>query len=136
MFLRIALFILMTAGIAGFGAVAWISMRPPPQPVATTVAVVSPVSVNVLAAAKTLRPGVLLKPDDLTTVAMAKSAIPEGARVELSATRAELLGAMVRRTVPASEVCCRSMSCEPVTVAFLRLCLAPACARRPLEWTQ
>ena len=81
MFLRIALFILMTAGIAGFGAVAWISMRPPPQPVATTVAVVSPVSVNVLAAAKTLRPGVLLKPDDLTTVAMAKSAIPEGARV-------------------------------------------------------
>jgi pilus assembly protein CpaB len=104
MVLRIALFILMTAGIAGFGAVAWISTRPPPQPVATTVAVVLPVSVNVLAAAKTLRPGVLLKPDDLTTVAMAKSAIPEGARVDSSATRAELLGAMVRRTVPANEV--------------------------------
>jgi pilus assembly protein CpaB len=104
MFLRIALFILMAAGIAGFGAVAWISMRPPPQPVATTVAVAPPISVNILAAAKTLRPGVLLKPDDLTTVAMAKSAVPEGARTDSSTARAELLGAMVRRTVPANEV--------------------------------
>jgi pilus assembly protein CpaB len=105
MLLRIALFLVMAAGLAGFGAVAWISTRPPPPPPVTeTAAVAPPQTVSVLAAARTLRPGVLLKPDDLTTVAVDKSAVPDGARIDSSTTRAELLGAMLRRTVPANEV--------------------------------
>src|ERR1700722_2341997 len=104
MLLRIALFFVMAAGLVGFGAVAWISTHPPPQAVVQTAVAMPAVMVSVRAAAKTLRPGVLLKPDDLTTVTMAKSAVPEGARTDSSTARAELLGAMVRRTVPADEV--------------------------------
>jgi pilus assembly protein CpaB len=103
MLLRIALFVLMAAGLAGFGAVAWISMRAPPPPVVATVPVTPPVTVNILAAARTLRAGALLKPDDLATVAMATSAVPEGALTDSATARAELLGAMLRRTVPANE---------------------------------
>lgn len=104
MLLRIILFVVMAAGLAGFGAVAWISTRPPPPPTAGTVVVAAPTTVSVLATARTLRPGILLKPEDLTTAALAKSAVPEGARLDTPAARAELLGAMLRHTVLAGEV--------------------------------
>ena len=105
MLLRLALYMLMAAGLAGFGAVAWISTRPPPAaPVAVAAPVAMPVTVSLLAAAHTLRPGVLLKPEDLTTVIAVQSAVPEGARIDTPATRAELLGAMLRHTVMAGEV--------------------------------
>ena len=106
MLLKLALYMLMATGLAGFGAVAWISTRPPPVPVAVAVAapVAVPVTASLLAAAHTLRPGVLLKPEDLTTVVAAQSAVPEGARIDTPTTRAELLGAMLRRTVAAGEV--------------------------------
>jgi pilus assembly protein CpaB len=104
MLLRIALFFVMAAGLAGFGAVAWISTRAAPLSQAGTVAVVPPVTLSVLAAARTLRPGVLLKPDDVTTLVMAQSAVPVGARLDTPTARAELLGAMLRRTVLVDEV--------------------------------
>jgi len=104
MLLRIALFIVMAAGLAGFGALAWISTRPPPPPIVGVVAVATPTTVSVLAAVRTLRPGVLLKPDDVTTTALVQSAVPQGARVDTPAARAELLGAMLRHTVLAGEV--------------------------------
>ncbi|WP_428487442.1 Flp pilus assembly protein CpaB [Rhodopila sp.] len=104
MLLRIALFALMAAGLAGFGAVAWISTRSPPPPSVAAAAVAPPVKVSVLAAAHTLRPGVLLKPDDLTAAVVAQSAVPEGARLDTPANRADLLGAMLRRNVLAGEV--------------------------------
>jgi pilus assembly protein CpaB len=105
MLLRIVLFLVMAMGLAGFGTVAWVSTRPPPPPpVPGVVAVAAPVTVSVLAAARTLRPGALLKPDDLTDTVVVKSAVPDGARIDTSAARAELLGAMLRRTVLAGEV--------------------------------
>jgi pilus assembly protein CpaB len=102
--LRIALFLVMAAGLAGFGAVAWISTHTPPSPQSGTVAALPPVTASILVAARTLRPGVLLKPDDLTTTTMDRSAVPEGARTDSPSARAELLGAMLRRTVLANEV--------------------------------
>ncbi len=103
MLLRIALFILMAGGLAGFGAVAWISMQSPSAPVAGKRAE-APVTLHVLTAARTLRPGTLLKPDDLNVTAIAKSAVPEDARLDTPTARAELLGAMIRRTVAAGDV--------------------------------
>jgi pilus assembly protein CpaB len=107
MLLRIILFILMATGLAGFGAVAWITTRPPPPPpiqVAESAPVAAAVTTSVLAAARTLRPGVLLKPEDLATAVVAQSAVPEGALADTPAARAELLGAMLRHTVLAGEV--------------------------------
>jgi pilus assembly protein CpaB len=105
MLLRILLFTLMATGLAGFGAVAWISTHPPP-PVSIVAGVAVPAAVNVylLAAAHTLRPGVLLKPEDLTTATSDQSAVPPGARIDTPTARAELLGAMLRHTIIAGEV--------------------------------
>lgn len=104
MLLRITLFIVMAVGLAGFGAVAWISTRPPPIAIATATPIPLPVNVSLLAASHTLRPGVLLKPEDLTTTLVAQSAAPPGARTDTPANRADLLGAMLRHTVLANEV--------------------------------
>ncbi len=105
MFLRIVLCIVMAAGLAGFGAVAWISTRPAPAPsVAAAPVAAAPATVNVLAAVRTMRPGILLKPDDITTTTLAASAVPPGASIDTPTTRAELLGAMLRRTVLAGDV--------------------------------
>jgi pilus assembly protein CpaB len=101
---RILLFSLMATGLAGFGTVAWISTRPPPVSIVAGVAVPAPVNVYLLAAAHTLRPGVLLKPDDLTTATIDQSAVPPGALIDTPTARAELLGAMLRRTVIGGEV--------------------------------
>ena len=105
MLLRILLFFLMATGLAGFGAVAWISTRsPPPVSIVAGVVVPAPVNVYLLAAAHTLRPGVLLKPEDLATATANQSAVPPGAQIDTPTARAELLGAMLRRTVIAGEV--------------------------------
>ncbi len=104
MLLRVALFMVMAIGLAGFGSVAWISTRQPAPVVVGRVADLPPVTVSVLAAARTLRPGVLLKADDLTTTVVPQSTVPEGARVDSPTARADLLGAMLRRTVLVGEV--------------------------------
>jgi pilus assembly protein CpaB len=126
MVLRIALFILMAAGLAGFGAVAWISTRPPSAPEAGPETVAAPPAmVAVLAAAHTLRAGTLLKPDDLTTVPVAQSAVPEGARIDQPAARADLLGAMLRHTVLADEVLLPAYIMHAGDRGFLAAVLGP-----------
>ena len=105
MLLRVALFIVMAVGLAGFGTVAWISTRTPAPPPPKAVAIAAPsVTVPVLAAAHTLRAGALLKPDDLTTAVLPPAQVPQGASPDTPAARADLLGAMLRRTVSAGEV--------------------------------
>ena len=80
MLLRIILVMLMATGLAGFGAVAWISTRPAPQAIVKSAVAAAPANLSVLAAARTLRPGVLLKSEDIGTALVAASAVPEGAR--------------------------------------------------------
>lgn len=104
MLLRVALFVVMAFGLIGFGTVAWISTHPAAPPTVAAVAVAPPATAKVLVAARTLRAGALLKPDDLTTKEFAPDAVPVGASLDTSATRAELLGAMLRRTVVVGDV--------------------------------
>jgi pilus assembly protein CpaB len=104
MLLRILLFMLMATGLTGFGIVAWISTRTPATPITAGLTVAAPMNIYVLAAARTLRPGVLLKPEDVTTASVEQSAVPAGARPDTPAARSELLGAMLRRSVMAGEV--------------------------------
>ncbi len=104
MLLRLVLFFVMAAGLAGFGAVAWISTRTPAPPAVVTAATPVKASVRVLAAARTMRPGMLLKPEDLTTAELSQSVAPEGARADTPPARAALLGAMLRHSVLAGQV--------------------------------
>lgn len=97
MLMRVALFVVLCLGLAGFGTVIWIETRPvveakaepgTPQVAATT---------SVLVAARALRAGSLLKPDDLASADM-----PTAAATMLlhntTENRAALFGAMLRRT--------------------------------------
>jgi pilus assembly protein CpaB len=88
MLARIALFLLMGVGLAGFGAVAWINLHPAVPPAATSPAA-SNDKVAVLTAARPLRAGTLLKPDDLTTEQRAAKDIPAGARIDTEAGQSD-----------------------------------------------
>jgi pilus assembly protein CpaB len=125
MVLRIALFILMAAGLTGFGAVAWISTHPAAPVPEVALASTPPVMVAVLAAAHTLRAGSLLKPDDLIAVAVAQTAVPEGARVDQPAARADLVGAMLRHTVLTDEVLLPAYIMHAGDRGFLAAVLGP-----------
>lgn len=100
MLLRIALFALIALGLGGFGTVAWISLR---GDGATTAAQAAPVPVaakaSVLSAARPLRAGTLLKPEDIGSSELPVTELPRGARPDTPADRGALLGAMVRRSL-------------------------------------
>ena len=95
MLMRVALFALLCLGLLGFGTVAWIETRPPAVPKAELAGPVLPATLSVLVAAHALRPGSLLKPDDMAAadipVAEAATSLRNAPEI-----RAALFGAMVR----------------------------------------
>jgi pilus assembly protein CpaB len=121
MLARAALFMLMAIGLAGFGAVAWINLRPD-QPVQTATA--SNDKLPVLIAARPLRAGTLLKPDDLTTELRSPRDIPAGARTDSQAVRRELLGAMIRRNVAKGDIVLSADALNPGDRGFLAAVLS------------
>ena len=118
MLARIALFALMAIGLAGFGAVTWISLHPQGPATETAVAPVND-KVPVLVAAKALRAGSLLKPEDLTALEMPPKDVPVGAWRDAPAVRADLLGAMIRRNLTAGEVVLPADALHPGDRGFL-----------------
>jgi pilus assembly protein CpaB len=128
MLARLVLFVLMAAGLAGFGAVAWISLHPVnlPQQTATAPETAPPSDqVSVLVAARTLRAGGLLKPEDLTAQQLPAKDVPPGARTDTQAARSELLGAMIRRNMAAGEVVLPTDALNPGDRGFLAAVLGP-----------
>ena len=103
MMLRIALFLLIGLGLAGFGTVAWISLRGTATATPTAEAVAVPTKAVILASARSLRAGTLLKPEDIGTVVVAMADMAPGTRPDTQADRGALLGAMVRRSLQANE---------------------------------
>ena len=101
MLLRIALFTLLALGIAGFGGVAWVSLRGSAP--AVQAASAPPARVTLLVAAHGLQAGNLLKPDDVGTREFSAAAVPDGAWTDTPEARTALLGAMVRRSLLANE---------------------------------
>lgn len=102
MILRVALFALMGLGLAGFGSVAWMSMQPPPPPPAAasaSAAPAPPARVNVLSAARLLRAGTLVRPEDFAPRDMLASEAPQGAVLDTPTVRAQLGGGMLRRSL-------------------------------------
>lgn len=127
--LRAAVFLLMGLGLFGFGAVAWFSLAPAPStPVAQAelpAAVAPPVMRPILVAARPVRAGTLLKPDDIAARDVAEADIPSGARMDTPLARAELIGGMVRRLVAAQEALRPSDVMRPGEHGFLAAVLTP-----------
>ncbi|WP_165838821.1 Flp pilus assembly protein CpaB [Roseicella frigidaeris] len=98
MVLRLLLFGLLLLGAAGFGGLAWFGLRPADGPVAEAAA--PPARAMVLVAARPLRAGTLIKPEDLVGQEMEIAAMPAGTRRDTREARAELFGAMVRHSLP------------------------------------
>jgi pilus assembly protein CpaB len=124
MVVRIMFFALMAIGLVGFGTVAWISTRPPPPP-PQLAAPPPPAKVAVLGAARPLRAGSLLKPEDLA----AKEILVSDRSADMSADtpdgRRALSGAMVRRSLSKGEPVRSSDVMRPGDHGFLAAVLQP-----------
>lgn len=122
MLLRVALFVVLALGIAGFGMVAWMSLRPSPAsgPAANTSA-----RTAILVAARPLRAGGLLKADDLAVRELPAATLPEGAHPDTPAARSELFGAMVRRSLAEGDALLPADVLRPGDHGFLAVVLAP-----------
>jgi pilus assembly protein CpaB len=125
MILRLALFALLALGLAGFGMVAWISTRPTTTTEASAAPVPPPAPVKVLVAAHPLRAGSLLKPDDVVAADMVAAKVPEGASLDTPPGRAQLWGAMVRRSLGAGEPVLPADVVRPGDHGFLAAVLGP-----------
>jgi pilus assembly protein CpaB len=116
MLARTALFVLMLLGLAGFGAVAWINLHPA-GPADNAPAPTDKIAL--LIAARPLRAGTLLKPDDLSTELRAPGDVPSGARIDSTAARRDLFGAMIRRNLTQGEAILAADALNPGDRGFL-----------------
>jgi pilus assembly protein CpaB len=136
MVLRIFLFALMSLGLGGFGIIAWVSTRPPataveprPAEVAEQEAKPEPpkpaAKVFALVAARPLRAGALLKPEEITAREFPADALPEGHSLDTLPNRHALVGAMVRRPAALGELLLAGDVMRPGERGFLATVLAP-----------
>ena len=118
MLARVALFLLMAVGLGGFGVVAWVNLHPesPPRPIE---AAAPNDKVPLLVAARPLRAGTLLKPEDLAVEQRAATDVPAGARIDTEAARSELLGALIRRNLAKGEALLSTDALNPGDRGFL-----------------
>ncbi len=124
--LRAILVAMMLIVTAGFGLVAWLSLNPTPAPpIAQAEAPPPPAPVAVLVVSKALQAGSFIKLDDLAAAATAPSEVPDGARPDTIIARAELVGAMVRRTMLAQQPVLPQDVLRPAEGGFLAAVLAP-----------
>ncbi|MDE2198906.1 MAG: Flp pilus assembly protein CpaB [Rhodospirillales bacterium] len=123
--LRAILLGVIVLGVGGLAAVGWVTLRPAPVHRQIVQAPPPPVTVTVLAAARPLRAGSLLKFDDITARAVPASARPAGALADTPAVRAELNGAMLRRSLQAQDVVLPADVLRPGDHGFLAAVLRP-----------
>jgi pilus assembly protein CpaB len=125
MLLRIVLFAMMAVGLAGFGAVAWISTHPPGPAQAVAAPAPAEAKVKVLVAAHELRAGNLLKPEDINAGELLEAKLPPGAVADTPQNRMGFVGAMIRRSVQPGEPVLPQDILRPGDHGFLAAVLAP-----------
>jgi pilus assembly protein CpaB len=101
MVLRLAFFALMALGLLGFGTVAWVSTRPAPPDAAT---LAEAAKVTVLIAARPVRAGNLLKPEDLKGKEVTVREAGDDGSLDTQDARQALSGAMVRRGLVVGDI--------------------------------
>jgi pilus assembly protein CpaB len=121
MLLRVAVFLMMALGLVGFATVAWFSLQPPQSATAND----ELQKEKILVASHDLRPGALLKPDDITVQAIPQEKVPEGASPDTQIARHAMIGAMVRRPMSGGEVLLPRDILRPVERGFLAAVLGP-----------
>ena len=126
MLLRIALFAILTFGIVGGGAIAWMLFAAPAATPAITVGVAAPTTKSIiLAAAHSLRAGSLIKPEDLTALETINAEIPLGASLDSPQGRGNLTGAMIRRSLGEGQPILPADVVHPGDHGFLAAVLGP-----------
>jgi pilus assembly protein CpaB len=113
------LFIVLALGLAGFGTVAWLDLRPAKPHVAAVQKIL------LLATAHPLRAGSLIQPADFTTIAEPGTIVPADAVLDTPANRSAYTGAMVRRPLDAGAVIKASEVIRPGDHGFLAAVLKP-----------
>ena len=122
--LKVVLVGVMLSFTAVFGVVAWLSLRSPPVEVAAD-APPPPARTVVLAWARPIQAGTLIKPEDISTVDLPAANLPSGSRPDTMQGRSELIGGMVRRNVLAQEPLLAAEVLRPSDGGFLAAVLAP-----------
>ena len=120
MILRAVLFTFIAAGLLGFGLVVWVATRMPSAKSAQTVHTVS-----ILAAARELHPGTLLKPEDITSKVVNGPDVPAGATLGGLDQRRDLTGAMVRHELQQGDAILAPDVLHPGDHGFLAAVLRP-----------
>jgi pilus assembly protein CpaB len=123
MVLRVVFFALMALGLVGFGTVAWISSRPPA--VAKTVAVELSQKVAVIAVARPIHAGSLLRPEDLASKELPRREIAPDTTLDTPDTRRDLSGAMVRHGLATGDLIHPADVMHPGDHGFLAAVLLP-----------
>jgi pilus assembly protein CpaB len=121
--MRALLILFMVAGIGGLGVLGFVALRPAPAP---RVAEVEPVrKVAILVAARPLRGGTLLKPEDMASAEVDEPALPAGALRDTREARQALLGAMIRRAANTRDPLSEEDLLRPGEHGFLAAVLGP-----------
>lgn len=124
MLMRVALFVILCIGLAGFGTVTWIETRPVATINADAAPPAPPATMSVLVATRAIHAGSLLKPDDLTTAELPAAAAATLLR-NTPENRAGLFGAMLRRTLAQGDPLSDAMVVRQGDHGFLSAVLDP-----------
>jgi pilus assembly protein CpaB len=120
---RIVLFALILTGLAGFGGIAYVMLADQSTAAA---AIPAPVKRAVVTVNKVLKPGSLLKPEDLGSVEMPLDKIPDGAVTDGDDVKRSLVGGLVRHALSANDVLrLPEDALRPTDHGFLAAVLAP-----------
>ena len=121
MIVRLFLFAIMAIGLAGFGAVAWVSAHPPKAAIHK----VMPRTEAVIALAHDVRAGTLLKSDDLEAKTVPTTDVPTDATPDSADARRDLIGGMIRRSLTTGDVILPADVMRPGDHGFLAAVLQP-----------
>ena len=125
MLLRLALYAMLTIGVIGGGMVAWTLLAPsPPSPVADA-GTPPPAKAAMLVAARPLRAGSLIKPEDLSAQDAVRADIPPGASLDSPQGRGALTGALMRRSLGEGQPFLPGDVVHPGDHGFLATVLGP-----------
>lgn len=100
--IRLAMMLLIACGLAGFGVAVWMLMPSEAAPAAAAVAQVPKVAVFVVA--QPLRPGMLLKPEDIAVGEVAEDKLASGSVRDQPDAKKTLVGGVVLRDLAPGDV--------------------------------